>query len=100
MPENKIAKALRIIGYVIIGGGIIGSFILGEKLGTTETYGYHYTYSEVVFNWTVTLTGIFSSVVSGSLFIGFSEVIKILHNMSLHMKELEAIFFLTEDKNS
>lgn len=70
--ENGFAKALRIIGMCIIGFGMIGSFTLGSVFET----GYH------DYNWGVAIIGIISSIVSGTLFFGFSEVINLLDSIN------------------
>lgn len=68
--QNSVAKVLRIIGFAVM----IGGFLLASIEGPGEsTRG-------------MTLSALFSSFVTGMLFIGFSEVIallqKIYHQLS------------------
>ena len=67
---NKYAHTLHIIGIIIIILGVIGSLIAGSATG-------YYS-----FNWTVALVGILSSVVSGIIFLGFSEIIELLDSIN------------------
>ena len=60
--ENTISKILKIIGIATIAVGILASLILGNSA------------DEI----TITIGGIIGSVISGMLFIGFSEVINLL----------------------
>lgn len=62
MPNNMISKILKYIGMGTIIIGIIASFIVGGSAGETI----------------ITIGGIIGSVISGILFLGFSEVINLL----------------------
>ena len=62
MSENTIAKVLKGIGIGTVAVGVLASLILGNS--TDEI--------------TITIGGIIGSVISGMLFIGFSEVINLL----------------------
>lgn len=68
--QNPVAKVLRIIGFAVM----IGGFLLASIEGPGESTG------------GMTLSALFSSFVTGMLFIGFSEVIallqKIYHQLS------------------
>lgn len=68
--QNSVAKVLRIIGFAVM----IGGFLLASIEGPGESTG------------GMTLSALFSSFVTGMLFIGFSEVIallqKIYHQLS------------------
>ena len=74
--NNPYSKALKIIGWIIIIGGIIGSFILGGTTPTIENLlrGSHYN----DFNIGIFLTGSISSVFLGVLFLGLGEIIRLL----------------------
>lgn len=91
MEENKVAKYIKIIGILIIVLGVIGSFVLGDIYAVVETYGTTFTFTEETYNWPVTLIGIFSSMVSGILFIGFSEVINLLQKTVTQLRIVEEI---------
>ncbi|MGV2939229.1 hypothetical protein AB5I83_06530 [Mesobacillus sp. LC4] len=68
--QNSVAKVLRIIGFAVM----IGGFLLASIEGPGESTG------------GMTLSALFSSFVTGMLFIGFAEVIallqKIYHQLS------------------
>lgn len=62
MADNMISKILKYIGIGTIIIGIIASFIVGNSAEES----------------TITIGGIIGSVISGMLFVGFSEVINLL----------------------
>ncbi|MBT2641504.1 hypothetical protein J7I80_04650 [Bacillus sp. ISL-41] len=70
--QNSVAKVLRIIGLAIM----IGGFILATIEGPGESD-----------NGGMTLTALFSSFVTGMLFIGFSEVITLLQKIYLQLSQ-------------
>ena len=80
MTENSSAKAIKIIGFIIIIGGIIASFVLGDVFENEITYPTSmYSYdSYTKYNWTLATIGAVSSFVLGMLFIGFGETIDLL----------------------
>ena len=73
--QNSVAKVLRIIAFAIM----IGGFILATIAGPGE--------SEGGYNGGFTLSALFSSFVTGMLFIGFSEVIALLHKIHLQLPQ-------------
>lgn len=73
--QNSVAKVLRIIGFAVM----IGGFILATIEGPGESEGVH--------NGGMTLTALFSSFVTGMLFIGFSEVIALLQKIHLQLSQ-------------
>lgn len=68
--ENKIAKALRNAGWLIIIAGILGSFILGAGS-----------------NWALVLSGSVGSGLSGLLFLGMSEIVLLLEEIKFGVKK-------------
>lgn len=62
MVDNMISKILKYIGIGTIIIGIIASFIVGNRVEDA----------------TITIGGIIGSVISGIIFIGFSEIINLL----------------------
>lgn len=80
MVENSYAKAIKIIGFIIIICGIIASFILGNVFENEITYpSSMYSYdSYTEYNWTLAIIGAISSFVVGLLFVGFGEIIDLL----------------------
>ncbi|MBT2663353.1 hypothetical protein [Bacillus sp. ISL-45] len=69
--QNSVAKVLRIIGFAVM----IGGFILATIEGPGESNG------------RMSLTALFSSFVTGMLFIGFSEVIALLQKIYLQLSQ-------------
>lgn len=75
---NKIAIALTIIAYVVY----LCGFILGIVMGNVEVEGgYLYTYSYTEFSFAIALTYWAVSLISGTLFLGFAEIIKLLDDI-------------------
>ena len=73
--NNKIAIALTVIAWIIF----IGGFIAGIALGTTEVQeGTYYTYSDTEFSFAVAFIYWCVSFISGTMFLGFAEIIKLL----------------------
>lgn len=81
VKENGIAKVLFVIGCIEIALG----FILGIVFSSN---GYSTSWS-IFFMW------FFAGALSGMTFIGFSEVIKILHNMNLKMSASNSLVAAT-----
>ena len=70
-PKNSIAVALRIIAWIIfIGGFIAGIFIANIQIGA-----YH------EFSFVIALTYWVGALVSGIIFLGFAEIIKLLNDI-------------------
>ncbi len=75
---NLIATIFTAIAWIIY----IFGFIAGVALGTTEvTTGYYYTTTETVFSFAVAFTYWSVSFVSGTMFLGFAEIIKLLNDI-------------------
>ena len=74
---NRYAKALYIVGWIVLIGGILGSFIIGFELGVEAL-----------------IVGIFSSIISGLALLGFGQVIEILDDNRNYLKKL------TESQNN
>lgn len=64
--ENQVGKSLNIVGRVVIGLGIVGSFVIWGCFDF-ETIGFYWC-----------LAACLSTFLFGMLFIGFSEVIFLL----------------------
>lgn len=72
---NAVAKALEVIAWVLF----IGGFIAGIALGRVEVErGYYYTYTETEFSFAAALIYWSVSLISGTVFLGFAEIIKLL----------------------
>ncbi len=78
--ENKISKTIRICGGIVLIAGIIGSFFLGMVFPVV-TYGeLEYLRIEESYNWGLTLSVLASSILTGLLFLGIAEIIRLLDN--------------------
>lgn len=76
--ENAISKALTIIAWVIF----IGGFIAGLALGNVEvTKGVYYRYTDTEFSFAIAFTYWCVSLISGTMFLGFAEIIKLLEEI-------------------
>ena len=73
--NNPIATALTVIAWIVF----IGGFIAGIALGTVEVErGYYYTYTDTEFSFVVAFVYWCVSLISGTMFLGFAEIIKLL----------------------
>ncbi len=72
LENNKTAKVLKILGYMIIGAGSFGGIIFGAA-------GTHYFGSKIF--WVASLVLTVTSCFSGILLIGLSEVVNLLHHI-------------------
>src|SRR5690606_13527207 len=74
--ENRVAAILYIIGW----GVMILGLIFGLVFGRVET-GYH---TEII--WPIFFTCLFAGFLCGITWIGFAEIIKLLHSIHLNLK--------------
>lgn len=81
MSGNSVGNILKIVGIAIIIVGIFGSLILGGVFTIMPTFGPNDGLVQSFYNWPVALSGSISSFIIGMLFIGFSEVIDLLHKI-------------------
>ncbi len=73
--SNKIATLLYVIAWIIF----IGGFIIGIKFANVEVVkGNYYHYADTEFSLTLAIMYWGISFISGLVFIGFSEVIRLL----------------------
>lgn len=75
--SNPVAIALTVIAWIIF----IGGFIAGIAFGTVEvTRGvyYTYTYTDTEFSFKIALIYWCASFISGTMFLSFAEIIKLL----------------------
>lgn len=71
-----VATALQVFAWIIFFGGFFAGIFLANK--TVDVGGYYYSRSETKFMWSVALTYWCTAAVSGTLFLGFAEIIKLL----------------------
>lgn len=76
--ENSIAKALFFIAMAIYAIGAIAGLLLGFQ---EETYGTYFTYTSTEFSLATAVTYWFIAFISGTVFLGFSEIIKLLQDI-------------------
>lgn len=82
--ENSVSIALRVIGVLeIVAGFVVGSILGYEDIG----YGREMNF-RVVFFWGII------GVISGTLFIGLSEITRLLHDIN---KKLNMNFNITDE---
>ncbi|MBQ2968621.1 MAG: hypothetical protein IJE10_10950 [Clostridia bacterium] len=76
--DNPIATALTVIAWIVF----IGGFIAGIVLGTVEVErGYYYTYTDTEFSFAIAFVYWCASLISGTMFLGFAEIIKLLNEI-------------------
>ncbi len=76
LDTNPIAIALTVIAYIIFIGGFIAGIALGNQDVVKGTY-YQYTVTE--FSFAIAFTYWCIAFISGTMFLGFAEIIKLLH---------------------
>lgn len=76
-PKNKIASALTILAYLIFLVGAVLGIVMGDDVYNDD------------FVWNVAFTWWGSSLLCGSLFLGISEVIKLLYSINLNIAHVE-----------
>lgn len=76
MGENTLAKVIRVIGWCVLIGGIIGAFILGYAVPTVEYYSSGHIHEE--YNWGLTVGVIVGSIIASVLFRAIAEIIRLL----------------------
>ena len=75
--NNTMVSVLHITGWLIIIIGIIVSCYIANANPILETKGIYYERTEEIFNYTLFLTYSFLSIISGLLFFGIAEIIKL-----------------------
>ncbi len=84
MEETDIGKIIKIAGKIILIGGIILSIILGFALAKETIVALESFLKEPKveksYNWTLALSGIIGSVLSGLLFIWLGEIVETLQS--------------------
>lgn len=77
-PNNTIATILTVIAWIVY----IAGFLAGMCLANVEvTRGYYYTHTETEFSIGIALMYWGIALVSGTLFLGFAEIIKLLQGI-------------------
>lgn len=76
--DNTISKVFLGIAIGIWILGAIGSIVFAKQ--SVPSLDYLET-SETVFNWTIFICGILATFISGMMFLGFSEIIKLLQRI-------------------
>lgn len=70
--EDNMSKVCRVIGYIVLVLGLIGSFWLANTFG----YSYDYRYRR---DWNLTMiyfmVGCFSTAMMGTIFLGMATII-------------------------
>lgn len=79
IPEENgcaVATALQAFAWIIFIGGFFAGIFLANK--TVDVGGYYYSRTETKFMWSVALTYWCTAAVSGTILLGFAEIIKLL----------------------
>ncbi|MCM3274156.1 hypothetical protein [Paenibacillus elgii] len=76
LTDNSIAQAIKIIAIAeIILGIILGIIFANQEDATSLRH-------ETAFRWSVAITWWIATLVSGFLLLGFSEIIRLLHEIN------------------
>ncbi len=74
--NNNIADILQFIAWVLYIGGFIAGIVFGNE--SIDVGFYSFSHTETRFVWSVALTYWFTAAVSGTVLLGFAEIIKLL----------------------
>ena len=85
MTKNKVGQALKIIAYIVLIIGIIGSFIMGSIFETTIVIG-NYTHSK--YNWGLVVSVMISSIILAIFLFALAEIIHLLQANLDNNKEI------------
>ncbi len=88
--ENVTKKVLKALGILVIIFGMMGSFVLADKFGTDkEKSSYSRKNSEDTgYYFPILLSGVFVSVVNGTLLIGVSNIIGYLEKSTYLLSDI------------
>lgn len=73
---NFYSKALKVIGWIVLIAGVIGSVMLGDQFRIKWSYNYG-----------VCAAGIISSVILAFILLGVGEIINILEDNRSYLKK-------------
>lgn len=74
--KNPVATTLTVISWIIFIGGFIAGIVLGKQPVIRGTY---YQHVDMEFSFAAALVWWATSFISGMIFLGFAEIIKLLH---------------------
>lgn len=77
--NNVVAKALTVIAVLTYIGGFISGWVLANKEVLVGTY---YTYASTEFVFSIAITWWIAALISGTMMLGFAEIIKLLDIIS------------------
>ena len=97
MERNKVAQTIQILGYIMIGVGVLGSLGVGAQFSIMGNYDNPYVFSAETFNWLAAGLWAYLNIIPGVVFIALAEIIELLDKSHKHQKELEAIIFLSKE---
>lgn len=84
---NTVAIVLRVIAWITYIGGFIAGIILAQVEIPSE---YSFLDPTTAFSWTIALTYWAGSLISGTIFLGFAEIIDLLQgalNLNISAKK-------------
>ncbi len=82
--ENSVASIIKKIGIGIIITGILGGIIWATDDVLNEIFNSDFVFSVAITTW-------INAFVAGMLFVGFSEIISILHNQNKTAEENQKV---------
>lgn len=79
ITEPDSARALEVMGWIVIACGVIAGFALAQQ---EVTYGHYYTYTQTEFVWAVAIAYWAAGIISGTMMIGFGKIIELLSDIA------------------
>lgn len=76
LMTNKIAKIIRVTGVIIAIAGVIAGIVLGNTFPILKPRFEGSMFTDEIFNFGLFAIAMLSSVISGVLVVGFSELIE------------------------
>lgn len=88
-----VSTVLRVLAFIVLAIGIIGSFVLAFHFGYTEvTVGYYYSYTERQFSaivfFSVLMAGTLSSSISAAVLYGLGSIVACLTDIRGYLRGL------------
>lgn len=74
--ENTIAKVLQVFSWILFICGFFAGIVFGNE--SIDVGFYSFSHTETKFMWSVALTYWCTAAVSGTILLGFAEIIKLL----------------------
>jgi AAA+ ATPase superfamily predicted ATPase len=85
---NNVASLLKVIGITTIVIGVIAGLIFGDVYAIERTVGFRVERS---YNFSIMFITWLSAFITGVVFIGFSEIVKLLHKIAINTSPVSEV---------